>query len=160
MKPTFEKTVDILVKAYLNDTLVHGNCAACAVGNIIAHALGTAPIRSSSHPTQFLWAEYDNGRSAKWYTLFVTSSKTLKQYINPIYLALASKEIDATGYTWKELARIEFAFESAPRTCSWDDYTNDEWMFNGLMAVVSVLAEIHGVSLEEQESAKLQFVKP
>jgi len=30
----FNDTVDILVKAYLNDTLEHGVCSACAVGNI------------------------------------------------------------------------------------------------------------------------------
>ena len=40
MKATFSNTVDILVKAYLNDTLRHCNCYACAVGNIISSAMG------------------------------------------------------------------------------------------------------------------------
>jgi hypothetical protein len=32
-------------------------------------------------------------------------------------------------------------------------------MLNGLMKVVDVLADIHGVDLSVKESAKLQFVK-
>lgn len=36
----YQKTVDILVKAYFDDTLQHGNCYACAVGNIIAGNCG------------------------------------------------------------------------------------------------------------------------
>ena len=35
MKATFSNSVDILVKAYFNDTLRHGNCLACAVGNLM-----------------------------------------------------------------------------------------------------------------------------
>jgi len=58
-----------------------------------------------------------------------------------------------------DLAKIEFAFESAPHTCDESDETNAEWMFNGLMAVVDVLAEIHNVNLEVKESAKAMFVK-
>jgi hypothetical protein len=36
----FNHTVNVLVKAYLNDTLRHNNCYACAVGNMIASANG------------------------------------------------------------------------------------------------------------------------
>ncbi len=35
-KSLYDKTVSILVDAYMNDTLQHGNCFACAVGNIVA----------------------------------------------------------------------------------------------------------------------------
>ena len=40
MTATFENTVDILVRAYLDGTLFKGNCCACAVGNLCAAALG------------------------------------------------------------------------------------------------------------------------
>jgi hypothetical protein len=40
MKATFENSVDVLVKAYLNDTLEHGQCHACAVGNLICAETG------------------------------------------------------------------------------------------------------------------------
>lgn len=36
MKPTFNQTVNVLVQAYLNDTLSQGECAKCAVANIIS----------------------------------------------------------------------------------------------------------------------------
>jgi hypothetical protein len=39
MKPTFSNTIDILVKAYLNDTLQHESCSACAVGNLVSHSM-------------------------------------------------------------------------------------------------------------------------
>lgn len=31
MKATFENSVDVLVKAYMNGTLMHGDCERCAV---------------------------------------------------------------------------------------------------------------------------------
>ncbi len=35
----------------------------------------------------------------------------------------------------------------------------NDWMFNGLMAVVDVLADIHGINLEAKEEAKKLFIK-
>lgn len=72
-----------------------------------------------------------------------------QQIIRAAYLM-----IDQTGYSEVELAKIEFAFESAD-----EGSTEDENMFNGLMAVVDVLAEIHGVDLTSKEQAKKLFVK-
>ena len=42
----FHETVGILVKAYLNDTLEHTNCHACAVGNMIASKMGISIIKN------------------------------------------------------------------------------------------------------------------
>ena len=64
----------------------------------------------------------------------------------------AREVIDSSGYTIDQLAKIENAFESAPQ-----GNTEEEYMFNGLMAVVEVLAKIHGIDLETKEKAKLQF---
>jgi len=44
---SFENTVDILVKAYINDTLEHNNCYACAVGNIVAHNMGERFVKAT-----------------------------------------------------------------------------------------------------------------
>jgi hypothetical protein len=143
MKPTFEKTVDILVKAYLNDTLEHGNCYACAVGNMVAAANGYTYNRDDF--------------SLKW------SNERMPVWIDPVWLGYvdrhhrsferAKSEAESTGYTIDEIARIEEAFEYADR------HGQDRDGYNGLMAVVSVLAEIHGVSLEEKERAQMLFVK-
>jgi hypothetical protein len=164
MKPSFEKTVDILVKAYLNDTLEHGNCYACAVGNLVADSLQykivpyTSPSRRRS--LSFKWEGSSVGNDypgqSGWATVFCTNGA--HQELRPeAYHAIpsAKEQIDATGYTWRELAKIEFAFERG----QYSDESNDE-MFNGLMAVVEVLADIHGIALEQKEEAKLLFVKP
>ena len=144
-KALYEKTVSILVDAYMNDTLVHGDCGACAVGNLCA-AYGFKERESpfEEGPTRESWAE-----------LFYTGIGG--QYVN----AQALKDpdvmavINATGYHWKQLAQIERAFEMAPRGSS-----SDEWMFNGLMAVVEVLDLIHeNIDPAVTESSKKRFVK-
>lgn len=159
----FYDTVSILVKAYLNNTLEHGSCTACAVGNIVAHAQKWH-ILIAHDGTLFPEWKSKNGRfvSPYWDDVFISDGGDLSddsyQSIYPTkYKGNAKKQIDATGYTWQELARIEKAFESI--TYSNFCGTDDEAMFAGLMKVVDVLVEIHGVDLSVSESAKLQFVK-
>lgn len=144
-KPTFEKTVDILVKAYLNDTLSHAACTRCAVGNIVEASIGNF---SASMP-------FDNGEGGwGWSNVFCTEESTKKQRIFPEnYIDEAKLQIDSTGYTWQELAKVENAFELV------NGKTRDQRMFAGLMAVVDVLAEIHNVDLTVREEAKSLFVK-
>jgi hypothetical protein len=128
----FEHTVNVLLKAYLNGTLEHGSCTACAVGNLISHCTGQSPIA---------WT-------------FVFSTIFGNQHVNLYnYDGLAKIEIESTGYTWKELAKIEFAFETAEFGAS-----NDDYIFNGLMAVVDVLAEIHKIDLTTVKETKELFV--
>lgn len=118
LKPElYQRTVDILVKAYFEDTLRHGDCSACAVGNLVNYG----------KPKE-TW---------EWASVFYTGG--MGQELFPCnYIGKAKDEIDSTGYTWQELAKIEYAFETAPKGIS-----NDEWMFNGLMAVIDVLDQIH-----------------
>jgi hypothetical protein len=75
-------------------------------------------------------------------------------------------QCDVTGYNWQELAMIERAFEGCeipvhdPKLGPLKFNINqDQWMLNGLFAVVDVLCEIHGMNTEEKEEAKLLFVK-
>jgi hypothetical protein len=131
-KERFDKTVDVLVKAYLNDTLVHGNDCACAVGNMICAALG-----------------YKYGSwMANWHVAFVCQ-------LGGQFKIDALKEVESTGYSVAEILEIERAFERAPG----NHIDVDNWNFNGLMAVVTVLAEIDGISLEQAETARKLFVK-
>lgn len=149
----FNHTVNVLLKAYLNDTLEHGSCHACAVGNLVAEALHTEVCQ-----VRGVWI---NGQMPYWNVVFITSDWNVvfitsdkKQYVNPEnYVGTSKTQIDATGYTWQQLAKIEFAFETANPGRS-----NDEWMFNGLMAVVDVLAEIHEIDLETVKETKELFV--
>lgn len=139
MKPaSFENSVDVLIKAYMNDTLDHGTCGACAVGNLVFEATGKETA-------------WDRG----WGSVFFTDPHSKNQFFKPReYYGNAKHEIDSTGYPLKSLMRIEYAFETARKgKCS------DDWMFNGLMAVVDVLAEIHGVDLTVKEAAIGEFQK-
>ena len=135
MRPTFEKTVDILVKAYLNDTLEHDNCHACAVGNLVAAAKN--------------WTyEKDENGSYGWRECYTANWFNFGHQIR----VKNSTQAEATGYTIYQLNAIERAFEGV------DELATDR-MFLGLMAVVDVLAEIHGIDLKQREEAKLLFVK-
>lgn len=142
MKPTFESTVSILVKAYLNDTLEVGNFCACAVGNLIADAVGAelVPVKGAS-VSKYKW-RHPEYVGSEWYQ-------------SPTSIT-ARSQIRSTGYSFQEIWAIEKAFEKVRRMyCG----TKDEEMFQGLMNVIDVLADIHGIDLKTRESAKLQFVK-
>lgn len=145
-KELFTKTVNILVDAYFKNTLQHGSCAACAVGNIIACNMGL----KISEDLCF-WEKKGKTIYSDWDNVFVTTREG--QEINPKeYFGEAKKQIDSTGYTWQELAKVEFAFETADEGNSEDDY-----MFNGLMSVCDVLIEIHEGNEAEKETAKQLF---
>lgn len=138
----YHKTVGILVDAYFNDTLAHGNCHACAVGNMIAANKGyeVTPSKilnkNDSHrfgwdnynAYEFLPGYYNSPLYPSWFTELSSDKKS----------SIAESQIRATGYTSAELQLIELSFERATR-----GDTDDEWMFNGLMAVIDVLDKIH-----------------
>jgi hypothetical protein len=155
MRPTFNQTVNVLVQAYLNDTLIHGYCAACAVGNIVASSMGIEVLKEDDFSVPY-WSK----SNPEWPTVFLCTGEdpakkdfqviTPDGYKNP----KVKIEIDSTGYTWQELAKIEFAFESVPYSRN-----RENRMYEGLMKVVDVLAEIHGIDLSVKENAKLLFVR-
>lgn len=171
----FNHTVNVLVKAYLEGTLEHGNCYACAVGNIVAESTGKVFIRDEATPTEAFYGyrslywdgcEYPahGGSTGGWGQVFTTqeSDDDDLEYVDGkvqeidlrFFKGEAKKQIMSTGYSVEDLAKIEFAFE----TCKWSSDA-EERMFNGLMAVVDVLANIHGISLEQKSEAKAMFVK-
>lgn len=157
MRATFDNTVSVLVKAYFNDELAHRICSACAVGNIVADAIGTKPKRNNNG------VEFDND-------YFEDGSPAMRGWYNELLKGQSNggkEQIEATGYTSDELIMIEHAFEWAPgeptsstRFGIWrGKCTDPDWMFNGLMAVVKTLADIHGVDLETSQNAKKLFIK-
>jgi hypothetical protein len=154
----FDETVAILVKAYLDDTLLHGDCVACAVGNIVAAKKNLAIIRDPEHG-DLVWS---NLQRPVWFDIMVMGKVYERRLIDDNMYEQSMREINYTGYTAEELARIEFAFETADADPEADFFAPDNdpiWMFNGLMAVVDVLAEIHGIDLTTKEESKKLFVK-
>ena len=141
----FNHTVNVLVKAFLNDTLEHENCAACAVGNIIC----ASGINLKDGFEANAW----------FYTIcsLIRKDSQRAAFTTPTKQRTGLAQMAATGYTIKELNLIELAFESEPEYI--ESGVNEDRMFNGLMKVVDVLADIHGISLESKEEAKLLFVK-
>lgn len=144
-KELFDRTVKILVSAYLNNSLVHRNCHACAVGNMIAANLNIP------YDQNLKWI----GRQVAWKEVFVTFRYQIAQIKRPwAYTGEAKEQIDATGYCWQELAKIEYAFERAPMGKS-----REEHVFNSLMAVVEVLCQIHEMEETTKTTAKQLFAQ-
>lgn len=147
----YQRSVDILAKAYMDNTLEHNNCAACAVGNLVAANNGYEIIPNLKMSAVAQWCKPKgigvDFFNPEWHKVFMTGGVhdvrtgniTRHQDRDPqAYRGEAAQQIDSTGYSWQELSQIEHAFEIAPKGSS-----EDEWMFNGLMAVVDVLDRIH-----------------
>lgn len=151
-KELFNRTISILVNAYHNNTLQHGYCSACAVGNLVAAGINTEAKKSGT--------EFQNGVLAVWDRVFMTTDRGQYFEIDK-YEGEAKEQIDSTGYSVEDLAKIEYAFENVPMPAHCTLYTgdDDEWMFSGLMAVVDALMLIHEADNSEIEEAKLLFVK-
>jgi hypothetical protein len=145
-KELYDKTISILVKAYLNDTLQQGSCYACAVGNMIAANCGIKMIDK----------KWDKSPNTYWDSVF-SSYRGVQEIDKYAYCAEAKKELDSTGYIWKDLAKIEKAFEST--RFNEEGRQRENAMYEGLLAVVEVLGQIHEVEKEVIEETKLMFVK-
>lgn len=152
----FNKTISILVNAYQNNTLEHHNCYACAVGNIIAANCGYNLIKTDCEGDDDYYTGY-NGKliyepKLKFEHLVVVYLDGLSGNINN---KIAITHISKSGYSFKELQKIESAFEiSQDRNWNADDY-----MFYGLISVCDCLMEIHEASIEETKQAKELFIK-
>jgi hypothetical protein len=182
----YQKSIDTLVTAYHADELKHKDCRCCAVGNIVkedAYKLGVSngiwslkfcTIETASAPFFF---GMRRGASRQLYAKegeFVVTTyqgiaqvTTIDHYGKHIYyqglvetkkkeIAEAELLISRSGYTQRELADIESAFESS------DTGKEDEdSMFNGLMAVVDALDRIHENTDTAATSAqKKRFLQP
>ena len=148
-KELFNRTVAVLVKAYQNNTLKHGTCYACAVGNLVTASKGI------KYQSNLVW---DNGKYPCWTFVHVFHKGIESQLFNrgtnkEIHKGIV--EIESTGYKYHETAKIELAFETANKGKSEEDY-----VFNGLMSVIDCLMGIHEANTEEVKEAKLLFVKP
>ncbi len=161
-KELYEKTVSILVDAYMNDTLQHGNCYACAIGNLVAANCGFPLIPNPDTERVFIEKFIWDGRIAFWGNVHsvmfrnVNTPGSNRQTVCPEqYTGRAKEEIDATGYSYQETAAIEKAFENVAF-----EEDEDKYMFNGLMAVINVLDQIHeNTDVVITEASKSKFVK-
>lgn len=141
----FDLAINTLVKAYMKGTLAKGAACGCAVGNIVASA------NSLSIEKQVGMWTWSNGRLSSWDKVFSTHSNGTQDINLTAYSNLAKEEIDSTGYSWQELAKIEHAFERA--TQIWfNRYAKlpakeiEADQYNGLVAVFNVMCEIESIA--------------
>lgn len=158
----YNRTVDILVKAYFDDTLSHGFCTSCAVGNLVAANMGYS-FSEKSEDAVLIGDCPHFQHSYNWITpigvigcmqpnWWFSVRRATEKEINDTE---AIEQINATGYTALELMKIENAFENAA-----PGQSSDEWMFNGLMAVIEILDQIHHNTDEQvTKISKQRFVK-
>ncbi len=161
LKPElYNKTVDILVQAYFNDTLEHGNCYACAVGNMIAANCGyefvdfKRPLTGGNIHTgigHLFWDKNNNFEDNPVGSLTHIGSQRLfgKQISQQFH-----DHVNSTGYTFDELCQIEDAFEEG----NWEN--SKDLMFEGLLNVVSALDIIHqNNDTQVTQYSKSKFIK-
>lgn len=157
----FHETVGILVAAYMNETLVHGHPCGCAVGNLIATKLNVCVILSGDRYLS------DNRRVPEWDGSESGFSWFKVLYPERVKDGDASEGIEhirETGYSIEQILDMEKAFESVVECFGPNgrgtNYSKDKDGYLGLMAVVDVLADIHGIDLSIKEEAKLLFIRP
>lgn len=164
MTNRIEKAIDIFLDAVNNGTLAKGTCAACAVGNLVAHGMNGTILKRKSK-----FGDYDifesDVENTDWSIAFITSAG--KQDIHgwsfndPSVLL----NVEATDFTVLELAQIEFAFETNTEI-TYDEYhlaTAEEIradQIKGLEAVVNVMMKFDDVKADVKEvfTNKLQPV--
>jgi hypothetical protein len=154
MTARFEKAYNALYNAFMNDTLAKGTCAACAVGNIVADAIGGKILFNSSRDS---WeCDLENGW---WGDMFVTTHSFKQRIVtikrNPEVKSLRKRIYTLTGYKWNELAKVEKAFEKNTEIeyCYYDCYSEKEIkedQFKGVMAVMDVLIELDDIKEGEK----------
>lgn len=129
----YKETVDVLYEAYFNGTLRHGDGCGCAIGNIVKQHSDKLGIPNNHWVMKF--GTFPGGE-LYFRDDFEIEEIDGKEYLDKIWML-----ITASGYGLHELINIEHAFESAPR-----GHSDEDWMFNGLVAVLAVLEQIHGVT--------------
>lgn len=156
IRPTFDQTVSTLVKAFMNNTLEIGNYCACAIGNLIAEKVNAKIVLKPGWLPEYTGSRYEwdhpKFTGEEWYA----TRPTIRSSVCREILVAGRKMIDLIGYTLEEIWLIEGAFEG----CRYKHKDYEDQMFNGLMAVVDVLADIHKIDLSQKEEAKKLFLKP
>jgi hypothetical protein len=165
MTQRFEKAYNALYNAFMNDTLAKGTCKACAVGNIVADAMGAKVYKRE-------WESSITFHCSKqidwWQKMFVTGyggQRITKISEDSKVKQLRKKILNLTGYTWRELARIEKTFEESTKIGNsyYLKYTPEQIMedqFNGLMAVMDVMIELDNIKQGStyKETFKNKFI--
>jgi hypothetical protein len=140
-KELYDRTVSILVDAYMSGDLKYEDCERCAVGNLVAASLGVKPQYGITDD----WANAVSVATGHLYPPDKIPQSALDQ-------------IALTGYTPQEVADIELAFYMGVSKKIFME--KDEENFEGLMSVVECLDIIHeNTDTAITTSSKSRFTK-
>ena len=151
-KELFYHSVNILQKAYYDNTLRHGDCQACAVGNLVAGNLG---VKYNAEGC----IDWDEPRKSIVRAWFQAINHGFISH-NALFIPIVKESIESTKYSPEELMRIEMAFEYGYK------YTEDKGNiyatigedndgYKGLCEVLDVLMEIHEFDAPELDKTKV-----
>ena len=153
MTGRIERAIDVFLDAINKGTLAKGKCSACAVGNLVAHGIGM-----EIDPIRLICVDIGgfNTNNTHWGDLFCTvEGRQFMFDINPdSHDAMAN--IKSTEFTFEELAKIEFAFETSTQIngVRYKYHTKEEVradQIKGLEAVIKVMLEFDDQKLDVKE---------
>lgn len=122
-KKLFDKTIGILVNAYMKGALKHCHPCACGIGNIIV-------ANNNYKMTNHGWRTQGGGYvRQEWYH-------------NVVHGGGDNDQILSTGYSSPQLKTLEAAFEDR-NTNGMIGERNDPTGYKGLMRMVDVFIDIH-----------------
>lgn len=168
----YYKTIDTLREAWEANEVSHAKVAQCPIGLMCAPYLKEMGIDNPLWTSKFITTVND-GKA--WYaepgerivtSRFIFTSFSIRPY-NTLPSDMQDEEkvmelIARTGYTQRELADLEHAFEAAPGynegMNAVGNMANKQWLYDGMVAFVDKLGEIHMVDTEITSSSKAKFV--
>lgn len=155
-EPLWNKTVDILVKAYLGDTLEYGEPCGCAVGNLIAANCEYTIDKSKNIKNRWIWVKDGIEINHRWGDGF-SFGCGVDGLVYDHITQIARIQAESTGYSYKEVVLIEESFHIGTQFDLFD--SKDAENFNGLMSVIDTLMQIHEANDTEVKEAKGLFRK-
>lgn len=144
----YQKSMDVLVKAYIDGGLDRMDCAACAVGNLVAAGCGY-----TRSPKKHKFLDSEGRIVTSYWSVIINSADGLHFIPSDVY-----KQITCTGYNRRELHKIEEAFMHPPESGNFGYCVQYDEQYHGLIAVLKVLDEIHEVKDDTiKASSKVRF---
>ena len=150
MTKRIQNAIDIFLDAINEGTLAKGNCVACAVGNLVAHGMGSKVVNedmlfvTKPFVVNSIWSDLFMTDSDGYQSLESHNPNGLDEMIKqPKYKSLrdAMEKID---FTVDELRQIEYVFETNTniKHIDYDVHTKEEIradQIKGLEAVVKLM---------------------
>lgn len=186
-KKLYEKTVNTLLDAYNSGKLSHGDCTACAVGNICgnnrlwSYLFVTTSTKQYREKPGFIRLKSPTG------DIVEIKNEELPKYVNsgfsfdgvvydfginyydvvPASLSYIEKKqkglelIESTGYTMDELAKIEFVFENSIRETEkgYEHYTDEDPKKGQLIGLTAVLNVLADIHAVQESVTKVNQQK-